>query len=885
MLSIEKIRVNHMEKPLGLDDRNPVFSWRIESDVPDTVQTRYRITVSSPKEIVWENSAESRSSAAVPYAGKALESRERYHVTVTVEDNHGVSCTGETDFEMGLFREDWKAKWVEAEHKTSQGPHLRLLQSPSKEMLESIEETMSAPTVFSSSFSLKGEICRARLYLTAHGTYRFSVNGSLCSDRYFAPEFTPYDKLLYFQTYDVTDALRFGENLLEVTVADGWYAGYIGLTAETGSYGTKHALLWQLEVCYEDGSAETFVSDASTRAGEGRIEYGDLYIGEKRDFTKAAVERALPVHIAPYGIDTLAAQDREPVRCWREVPAAKLFRDSEGSLLVDFGQVLAGFVRFSVQGQRGQQVVLEHSEVLDQNGAFLMNILGVARQRDVYVLDGTQQTIEPEFTYHGFRYVRLTGFPETCSASDFTAVALSSDTGILCELETDNEKLNRLWQNTIWSQRANMISIPTDCPQREKAGWTGDIQVYGATAVQNSHMGAFLSSWLRSARLEQLETGQIPMIVPYVKSYQELGKPLNHRSACWGDVIEVLPWRLYHAYGDPRVLEENLAAIERWTDFARQEAQTKSALGYRLNPRYWFSKKAKEQQKLLWNNGLHFGDWLVPSLCGKSAAIGFLSMLTKTLVAPCYYLYNLEVTAKIYEALGRMEKAQEKRAEAERVREAFRFFHVRKDGTIHTRYQGVLVLALYLDIIPANKKKNAVDQLVRMIDDNGGCLDTGFASIEFLMDVLCANGRSDVAYRLLYQNKCPSWMYEIDRGATTLWESWRAIMPDGTVTSVSYNHYCFGCVDDWIYRWIVGLNAVEPGYQRIRIQPHPDCGLNRVRYSYDSACGRIGICWEKQEEAFSLRLSIPANVTAEVILPDGSARTLGSGAHELKCSV
>jgi alpha-L-rhamnosidase len=200
MLAIANIRVNHLEKPLGLDDRNPVFSWRIESDVPNTVQTRYRITVSSPKEIVWENSVESRSSAAVPYAGKALESRERYHVTVTVEDNHGVSCTGETDFEMGLFREDWKAKWVEAEHKTSQGPHLRLLQSPSKEMLESIEETMSAPTVFSSSFSLKGEILRARLYLTAHGTYRFSVNGSLCSDRYFAPEFTPYDKLLYFQT-------------------------------------------------------------------------------------------------------------------------------------------------------------------------------------------------------------------------------------------------------------------------------------------------------------------------------------------------------------------------------------------------------------------------------------------------------------------------------------------------------------------------------------------------------------------------------------------------------------------------------------------------------------------------------------------------------------
>jgi len=387
---------------------------------------------------------------------------------------------------------------------------------------------------------------------------------------------------------------------------------------------------------------------------------------------------------------------------------------------------------------------------------------------------------------------------------------------------------------------------------------------------------------LNAIAYEQKPNGIVPIVVPYINAYKETFKAVvkSGTSAGWGDAVIVVPYVMYRTYGDRGILEKHYDNMTRWMDYVERIAATESPVSFRLNPKYWFNKNAKSLQKYLWNTGFHFGDWLIPSKSGKGASGMITSaFLTKGLVAPCYYAYSSMLMEKIAATLGKTEDAKKYRSINEMIRSAFDYFHVNQSGKLSQQYQGLYVLALKFDLAPQDKRPLLAKHLVELIEKNGDRLDTGFASVEFLLDVLCDIGRMDKAYKILYQEKSPSWLYEVNNGATTIWESWDAILPDGKVTNMSYNHYSFGCVDDWIYRRIAGINNVEAGFKKFLVMPQPDAEMNSAALKFHSVYGNIAIKWKRENGKFALSITVPCNTTAEVIMPNGERHSVGSGSH------
>ncbi|MGG4467740.1 family 78 glycoside hydrolase catalytic domain [Paenibacillus alvei] len=524
--------------------------------------------------------------------------------------------------------------------------------------------------------------------------------------------------------------------------------------------------------------------------------------------------------------------------------------------------MIAGRMRIQMTVPRDTRIIFEHSEVLDENGKFFMNIMGRNKdQTNFYVAKGDdRETYEPSFVFHGFRYVRVTGHPTPIQTEDITAVVLYSDMEMTGNFTCSDERLNRLQQNIQWSQKTNMLSIPTDCPQRERAGWTGDIQVFAPTAAYNMDVSSFLTRWLKDVRLEQFPDGQIANYVPTGKYYVNESKASfgNLSSAGWGDAIIIVPWVLYERYGDTRILEENYTAMTKWLNYVRQTAESEipdslkdEQDAVRLN-----------RQKYLWNTGFHFGDWLIPSMKDPIES----ALKTKELVATCFYANSALLLAKISIILGKKETAVMYEELNQQIRKAFEEEYIDKNGRVSSPTQGIYILALQMNMVSDSKRPLVVNQLIQLIKENGYKLDTGFLSIPYLMDVLCKEGEHETAYRLLFQTQCPSWLYEVENGATTIWESWSAIAPDGTVGHMSFNHYAFGCVGDWLYRYIAGINPGEPGYKTSIIEPHTDCGLTSAAAEINTKYGKLSSSWTKTDNLVTLIVEVPANTTATVVL-------------------
>ncbi len=585
-----------------------------------------------------------------------------------------------------------------------------------------------------------------------------------------------------------------------------------------------------------------------------------------------------PVTLADHGYGNLVAQYGEPVRAVQALPAVQVLTTPAGETVVDFGQVIAGRMRMTVRGPTGTEVFLQHGEVLDEHGNFFQNISWRNKdQTDVYVLrGGGEETYEPTFTFHGFRYVKVTGYPGEVRPEDFTAVVLASDLPPAGTFETSDPRLNRLQANIVWSQRGNFLSIPTDCPQRERTGWTGDIQAFAPTAVFNMGVKAFLTRWLRNVQREQLPDGQIPNFVPTTPS---MADPFNApSSAGWGDACIIVPWVLYREYADEGVLAESYPTMQRWLAYI--ERQAANGLPEGMTPEQ-LTPAERERQRYLWNTGFHFGDWLIPSIPNPVEG----ALATRELVATCFYAYSAGLLARVARVLGKTEDAERYAELNRRVRRAFTEEYLSADGRLKAHFQGIYVLALHLGMIPEESRPGVLGQLLGLIEANGDRLDTGFASVPFLLDVLCDHGRADVAYRLLFQTECPSWLYEVERGATTIWETWRAITPDGKVQPVSYNHYAFGCVGDWMYRRLGGLWRLEPGYRHFAVRPDFGCGLTWVRTRHETVYGTAAVFWTRKSDGLTLEVTVPAGTTATVHLPgpagnvrlDGAPLELGEG--------
>ena len=891
-LSLTNLKCDYLINPIGIDGCTPSFGWQLLSDAKNVLQTAYQVIVKKGIEVVWNTGKQkSEQSAFLRYEGKALVSRTGYVWEVTVWDNQGNTASASGEFETAILSvEEWEAKWIEP----VQTPAFH---EPSQSTMESetsaVEEIkMQPPQMVRKEFTLSRPIQSARVYATAHGVYYMELNGSRVGDIQLAPGNTAYDKYLEYQVYDVTNQLRVGNNAVGMVIGDGWYVGKVGICGQSCQYGDTLAALFQIEVTYEDGTREMVVSDGQCTSSTGHILYADIFVGEAQDFTKKkegfsragfSEEGWKPVTIKDYSYQNLYAPYGEPVRICETLKPVKIWKSPQGDVILDVGQVLCGRVRMRARGERGTKIVLEHTETIDKEGNYQYNIIGkFVLQQDTCILNGDgEEVFEPEFTFHGFRYIRISGYPGKPTIEDFDILVLHSDMKQTGTFQCSDERLNQLQHNIFWSQKSNMLSIPTDCPQREKAGWTGDVQIFAPTACFNMDMIAFFKRWLRNVEKEQKEDGQIPNIVPYLLAYNPNGvMPSNtHCSSGWGDVAVILPWKMYEAYGDRSVLSEYYPMMKKWVEYIRYTAETEV-------PKEKEGKLTEEEmeiQKYLWNTNFHFGDWLTPSV-SFDFETGDVDMMqsafrTMDIVPTTFYAYSTELIAKIARELGKKEDAEYYQELNRKVRYAFRKEYVNEHGLIKTELQGVYVLALQMNLIPQNRRENAVNKLVSMIQENGNKLDTGFLSVPFLLDVLCNAGKSDVAYDLLFQDGCPSWLYEVKMGATTMWEAWQAVLPDGTNTSVSYNHYAFGCVGDWMYRTIGGLNQLLPGYKKILIAPQLDERLTSASISYDSSYGLIVARWKRDGKKMIVDVTIPANTTARIKLPGGDTIETGSGSY------
>ncbi|HEX5730144.1 family 78 glycoside hydrolase catalytic domain [Microbacterium sp.] len=884
------LRVEYLEAPIGIGVRAPRFSW-----IADHAQDAYELQVSTAAgRQVWASGVvESADSSLIPYAGERLTSNTAYTWLVRSRSGDAWTQDAASVFETALLdAEDWVAAWVEPVQQDAVIERWSIVDwvrglGPDTPP----DDRLRPPQLMRQTFDVRGGLVRARLHATARGVYSAFVNGERADDQVLAPGSDSYEHRISVQSYDVTGALVEGENVLGFALADGWWAGRLGLTGSSAQFGTRTSALWQLHLDYMDGTTQVVASGPGARSAVGPWVYADLFVGEHFD------RRAVPLGWDRAGFDdgdwmpvTDVGRDHtllrpfpgEPIRRVREMPAVEITATPEGTV-VDFGQVLVGRVRLRLRTSKpGQKVVLEHTETLAADGSWFANIVGINKeQTDVFVSAGGDDEWEPEFTFHGFRYARISGLSAPLGFDDIVAVVLASDLEQTGSFAASDDRLNRLHQNVVWSQRGNFLSVPTDCPQRERAGWTGDIQAFVGAGANNAQVVPFLSRWLDNLRADQLPDGRIPIFSPRspfdaeaAATAQGIGSIVA--AAGWSDAIAIVPWVLYERYGDRRILEENYDALARWVEYQRvtAAAEVPEELAGDDLPR-----RRRRNQSLLYNTGMHFGDWLAPSTMeGKPMheAVGIAPALTSEYIAPMFQANTLTLAARIAAALGREADAAAYASRAVEVRAAFASEYVDANGDLPVRLQGVYVLALAFDMVPEELRPSTAARLVELVRARRDRLDTGFLSTPYLLDVLWDHGHPDVARALLRQSEMPSWLYEVDHGATTIWESWDAISPDGEIRPMSFNHYAPGSVDDWLYRRIAGIRATSPGYRTAVIEPDFDAGVDSVRAHVGTPYGRLAVEWTRTGDAASVVVDVPFGVSAMLVI-GSSRRALAPG--------
>ncbi|QFZ78340.1 Bacterial alpha-L-rhamnosidase [Streptomyces fagopyri] len=688
------------------------------------------------------------------------------------------------------------------------------------------------------------KVSRARLYATALGLYEAHLNGRRVGRDQLAPGWTDYRERVQYQTYDVTALLRSGGNALGVYVAPGWYAGNVGMFGPH-QYGERPALLAQLEVEYADGTSERITSGPDWRATSGPIVAADLLGGETYDARKETAgwtspgfdDRAwLAVRGAGDAVPArIVAQVDGPVRVAEELPVKKVTEPEPGVFVLDLGQNMVGSVRLRVKGRAGTTVRLRHAEVLNPDGTLYTANLRTAAATDTYTLKGGgEETYEPRFTFHGFRYVELTGFPGTPTAKAVTGRVMHTSAPFTFEFETNVPMLNQLHSNITWGQRGNFLSVPTDTPARdERLGWTGDINVFAPTAAYTMESARFLSKWLVDLRDGQTADGAFTDVAPMVGT-------VGNGVAGWGDAGVTVPWSLYQAYGDRQVLEDAWPSVRSWLKYLE-----------------------KNSDRLLRPAG-GYGDWLNVD-----------DETPKDVIATAYFAHSADLASRIAQEIG--EDTAPWLDLFGRIREAFQRAYVTAEGRVKGDTQTAYVLSLSMNLLPDALRKAAADRLVALIEAKDWHLSTGFLGTPRLLPVLTDTGHTDVAYRLLQQRTFPSWGYQIDKGSTTMWERWDSIKPDGSFQTPdmnSFNHYAYGSVGEWMYTNIAGIAAGRPGYREIVVRPRPGGDVTSARATFTSVYGPVSTQWHQRSGRFTLTCGVPPNTTAEVWIPAADRRAV-----------
>lgn len=888
-MKIAQITIETRKQPLGLDALSPRISWISQSDATGVNQQAYRVRVATDEQmtaLVWDTGrVESDQSVLLPYAGKPLASRTLYHVNVQVWLDNGETASAQTTFETAFLHwTDWQAQWITPEYD---------FQAPK-----------TACPIIRREFTLTGPVRRARVYVTAKGVYELRLNGEKVGEDFLTPGWTSYNHRTLYQTYDVTSQVRQGANAIGATIGSGWYKGELGWRSRRNLYGGREALILELHVDYEDGTSDVILTDANWKSSyRGPVLFAEIYHGETYD---ARLEQPWDLpgfdDSAWFGVrimgrvsrEVLHAQEGASVRVMERLRPQRIFTTPQGDLVLDMGQNMTGWVEFRVRGEAGERVVLSHAEILDPAGNFYTDNLKGAKQRIEYVLAGGEAVFRPHFTYQGFRYVRLDSFPGTPSLDDFTGLVLYTGMESIGEFTCSDPLLRQLQHNILWGQKGNFLDIPTDCPQRcERLGWTADIQLFSGTAAMNMDIDMFLTKWLRDVKAEQFPNGGVPWVVPdiYDDTYAyDLAGYVGQSdkvAAVWGDAAVICPWNLYLAYGDKRILLEQFDSMRRYVDFIRSQGD---------NP-------------YLWDTGHQLGDWVA-----LDAPYGsFVGATDVAYVATAYYAKSCQIVSEAARVLGMDEESMAYAELYERIVDAFRKKYIEEDGSLRVKTQTAIILAVWFDLAPKCYHAKLVDELAAWLERTNYDLITGFVGTPYILHTLAENGHVDAAYRLLLKKEYPSWLYQVTRGATTVWEHLDGLKPDGTLWNPrmnSFNHYAYGAVGEWLYRGIAGLRLCPdaPGYRRFQIRPCFGGGLTSASFALKSPYGDILSAWKKDGAALTLDIRVPVGTSAEVILPpiaedaqalcaqsegvrdaqatdQGCTLRLGSGVYQLRCTL
>jgi alpha-L-rhamnosidase len=855
---VEALRTEYEQNPVGIDVRAPRLSWRIQSERRGTMQTAYQLRVATDstslaRAPLWDSGKiPSESSIFRPYGGSSTRSATRYYWQVRVWDNAGRMSpwSAPAFWETGLLdRGDWSAQWI------------------TPDLSEDTSRANPSPMV-RREFTLAQGIASARLYVTSLGLNIAELNGQRVSDHLFRPGWTSYDKRLQYDTYDVTPLLRAGVNAIGVTLGDGWYRGHLGFEGKRNNYGKRLALLAQLVVRYADGHTQVVSTDESWKASTGPILVSDIYDGETYDarLEKSGWSRAGHDDRSWRGVRkvesvaaSLVAPVGPPVRRMQELKPVRILHTPAGETVFDLGQNMVGWVRLKVSGPAGTSVRLRHAEVLDKTGNFYTANLRDAAQSVRYTLNGKGvEVYEPHFSFQGFRYVAVDGFPGTPTPDAITGIVVYSDLAPTGTFETSNPLVNRLQQNIVWGQRGNFLDIPTDCPQRdERLGWTGDAQVFSRTAAFNMDVSGFFAKWLADVAADQHANGAVPWVIPDV-----IGRtnPSFAASAGWSDVAVIVPWNVYQAYGDTSVLSRQYASMRAWVEYERAQAG----------------------ESLLWTKGFHFGDWLA----FQTTRADYPGATTdKDLIATAYFAHSADLLARAASVLGRVDDARNYRALFERVRAAFQREYVTATARLTSNTQTAYVLALDFDLLPDALRAGGAQRLAEDVRRMGH-LTTGFLGTPSLTRMLSENGYLADAYKLLLNEDYPSWLYEVKQGATTVWERWDGQKPDSTFEEPSmnsFNHYAYGAVGDWMYRVVAGLNSdpSEPGYKHIIVRPQPGGGFTYASATLMTPYGEAASGWKIDGNRIRVTVRVPANAHATVYLPGAKLADVREGSSPL----
>ncbi|MFF2386317.1 family 78 glycoside hydrolase catalytic domain [Streptomyces sp. NPDC058108] len=860
LLTPYALQTEQRAEPLGTGELRPRLSWKLRGHRRAAAQSAYRITaaqraadLNTPERLVWDTGRRAASeSLLIPWDGPALASATRYHWRVEVWDETGnPGDRAESWFETALLHpQDWTAAWVGRDLVNL--PHFDppLDDEPEGSALQ------SPPLQLRRAFHTPSRPVRARLYATARGVYEPRLNGRRIGDVALPPGWTEYRRRLQYQTYDVTDLITEGPNVLAAVVADGWWSGYVGFDPRRAAqhYGDRPALLAQLVMDFADGSRQVIATGPGWMEQPGQVRSADLLMGQVVDARRhtpgwdvSALEPAgfLPAAVLDPRPGPLVAEPDHPIRVTRQIPAAAIHRRSQGRYIVDFGQNLVGRVQLAIRdAEAGHRIVLRHAEVL-QDGELYLDNLRRAQATDIYTTAGTDSEIfEPQFTVHGFRYVEIDHYPGDLSADDVLACVLHNDTPWSGSFECSDPVVSQLQSNIGWGQRGNFLAVPTDCPQRdERLGWLADAQVFAPTASRNADVSAFFARWMLDVLDGQDEDGAFRDVAPVMTLDREA-------APAWGDAGVIIPWHLWRTYGDLRILERSFNAMVAWVEHVR-----------RHNP------------DLRWRHrtGNSYGDWL---------QVGVTT--PRDVLSTAYFAHSTELVAAAAEVLGRSAEAARYRALHAAIRTAFIDSYVHDDGSIEGRTQTGYLLALAFGLLPEQVVAAAVEHLAADIEKRGTTLTTGFVGTALLCPVLSDHGHAELAYALLHQDEYPSWGYSIRHGATTIWERWDGWTEHGGFQSAamnSFNHYSLGSVGDWLFGRVAGIDQTPSSvaYSELLLRPQPGGRLTWARAEQDTARGHVACGWNLAGGVLTVSCSVPPGVTATLHMPTADPGSLQEG--------